>query len=208
MKTNADALALAVGAILLWIAWALMPDAATNDAAHILKAVAAARANVRASAILQLVGAALLAVGLAAEATPERRTRAGAVALLLGAVGMAADAVYHQLAFEMTAPDVVSSAVLPVMTRMQTVELRPLMPLLVLFLVGAVVLGAQRARRRIGPPWVAGLLVVPALTIPLGVASVRVLGAPRRIVTLVNLALICAGLVGVAVDRLRARDPA
>jgi hypothetical protein len=206
MKPDATAVTLALGATLLWVAWALMPDAATNDAAHILSAVAGARASVRASSLLQLAGAALLAAGLAGEAAAEHRTRAGAVALLLGAVGMAADAVFHQLAFEMTAPDVTRAAVLPVMERMQSAELRPLIPLLALFLVGAVVLGAQRARRRVGPAWVARLLLGPALTVPLGVVGVQGLGAPRRIVALVNLGLICAGLVGVAVDRARGRD--
>ena len=89
MKLDVTSYALAAGAVCLWAAWALMPDAATNDAAHILAAVAARREAVRASAILQLAGAALLVPGLAAEAAPERRTRAGAVALLLGSLGMA-----------------------------------------------------------------------------------------------------------------------
>ena len=208
MKPDAAAVTLALGAILLWTAWALMPDAATNDAAHILAAVSSARDSVRASAIVQLAGAALLITGLAAEAAPERRTRAGAVALLLGCVGMAADAVYHQLAYEMTGPGVAREAVLPVMTRMQTVQLRPLMPLLLLFLVGAVVLGAQRARGRVGATWIARLLMTPALTIPLGVFGVCALGVPRRLVALVNLGIICGGLVGVAVDRTRSRHPA
>ena len=208
MKPDAAAVTLALGAILLWAAWALMPDAATNDAAHILAAVSSARAAVRTSAIVQLAGAALLITGLAAEAAPERRTRAGAVALLLGGVGMAADAVYHQLAYEMTSPGVAREAVLPVMTRMQTVQLRPLLPLLLLFPVGAVVLGAQRARGRVGAAWVAWLLMAPALTIPLGVFGVRALGIPRRLVALVNLGIICGGLVGVAVDRARSRHAA
>ena len=108
---------------------------------------------------------------------------------------MAADAVYHQLAYEMTGPGVAREAVLPVMTRMQTVQLRPLMPLLLLFLVGAVVLGAQRARGLVGAAWIARLLMAPALTIPLGVLGVRALGIPRRLVALVNLGIICGGLV-------------
>jgi hypothetical protein len=201
MKLQVSAAALAIGAAALWVAWALMPDAGTNDAAHILTAVAAAREAVRASALLQLLGAALLVPGLVAEGAAERRTRAGAVALLLGAVGMAADAVYHQLAYEMTAPGIAREAVLPVMTKMQTEDLRPLLPLLLSFLVGAVVLGWQRARRGLGSAWTARLLRAPALTLPLGVVGVLALALPRRLVALVTLGAICAGLIGVAIDR-------
>jgi hypothetical protein len=41
---------------------------------------------------------------------------------------VAADAVFHQLAHEMTAPGVLADAVLPVMTKMQTTELGPHLP--------------------------------------------------------------------------------
>jgi hypothetical protein len=194
MKLNLAGWALAAGSICLWLAWALMPDAATNDAAHILAAVASQRADVHRSTLLQLAGAALLVPGLVAQGAPERRTRAGAIALLWGAMGMAADAVYHQLAYQMTAPGIATDAVLPVMTRMQTDELRPLVPLLLMFLAGAVLLGLQRLRRRLGPAWIAGLLMAPVATIPLGVVAVTMLGAPRRAVVLATLGAICAGL--------------
>jgi hypothetical protein len=208
MKLDASAVTLAIGAAFLWVAWALMPDAGTNDADHILTAVAAERETVRASALLQLLGAALLVPGLVAEGAAERRTRAGAVALLLGAVGMGADAVYHQLAYEMTAPGVAREAVLPVMTKMQTEDLRPLLPLLLSFLAGAVALGWQRARRGLGSAWTARLLVAPALTLPLGVVGVLALALPRRLVALGTLGAICAGLIGVAIDRARPRGAA
>lgn len=208
MKPTLAGWALAAGSICLWLAWVLMPDAATNDAAHILAVVASQRAAVHRSTILQLAGAALLVPGLVAQGAPERRTRAGAIALLWGAMGMAADAVYHQLAYQMTAPGIASDAVLPVMTRMQADELRPLVPLLLMFLAGAVLLGLQRLRRRLAPAWIAGLLMAPAATIPLGVAAVTVLGAPRRAVVLATLGAICAGLaaLGLKGDALPHRD--
>lgn len=201
MKRNLAGWALAAGSICLWLAWALMPDAATNDAAHILAAVGAQRAAVHRSTILQLAGAALLVPGLVAQGAPERGTRTGAIALLWGAMGMAADAVYHQLAYEMTAPGVALDAMLPVMTRMQTDELRPLVPLLLMFLAGAVLLGAQRLRRRLGPAWIAALLMAPVVTIPLGVVTVTALGAPRRAVVLTTLGAICAGLISLGLRR-------
>jgi hypothetical protein len=204
IKPDASAISLALGAVLSWCAWALMPDAATNDAAHILTAVAGARDAVRASAIMQLAGSALLVAGLVAEAREGRR--AGAIATLLGGVGMAADAVYHQLAFEMTAPGVAREAVLPVMTKMQTEDLRPLVPLLLLFPVGAVVLGLQR--RGAGAPWSSRALMAPLLTVPLGVVGHLALGLPIRVVALATLGAVCAGLVGVAGDRARHRSAA
>jgi hypothetical protein len=200
--------ALVAGAICIWIAWALMPDAATNDASVILTAVAASRGKVHASALLQLLGAALVVPGLVAEGAPERGTRAGVVVLLWGAMGMAADAVYHQLAFEMTAPGVARSAVLPVMTKMQLEDLRPLVPLILAFVVGAVVLGVQRSRRRVGSPWAARLLMAPVATVPLGILAVLTLGVPRRVVALVTLGVICAGLVAVGLGRPRAASAA
>jgi hypothetical protein len=180
-----------------------MPDAATNDAAHILEAVTTARAAVHASAILQLAGAALVVAGLAVEAGESRGTQLGAVAMLVGGAGMAADAVYHQLAFEMAAPEVVRAAVLPIMTKMQTEDLRPLIPMLLLFPVGAVMMGAQRRRRGVGSRWTAGLLMLPALVIPLGLVGRLALGLPSRFVALTTLGAICAGLVGAAADRAR-----
>jgi hypothetical protein len=201
MKLNLAGWALAAGSIFLWLAWVLMPDAATNDAAHILAAVASQRDAVHRSTILQLAGAALLVPGLVAEAVPGRGTRAGAIALLWGAMGMAADAVYHQLAYEMTAPGLAPDAMLPVMTRMQTDELRPLVPLLLMFLAGAVLLGWQRARRRLGPAWISRLLMAPLATIPLGVIGVLALGLPRRAVALATLGAICAGLASLGLVR-------
>jgi hypothetical protein len=203
MKPDIPALALALGAVALWAAWALMPDAATNDAVHILTAVAAAREAVHASALLQLFGSALLAAGLAAEVADARRTRASAIATLLGVVGMAADAVYHQLAYEMTAPGVSRDGVLPVMIRMQKVELRPVVPLLLLFLIGTIALGVQRLRQSIGSRWTALLLMAPAVIVPLGVVGMVAFDVPRRVVALGTLGLTCAGLVGVAADRGR-----
>jgi hypothetical protein len=201
MKLNLAGSSLALGSICIWAAWVLMPDAATNDAARILEAVSSQRIAVHRSSLLQLAGAALLVPRLVAESARERGTRAGAIALLFGAMGMAADAVYHQLAYEMTAPDVAREAVLPVMARMQTDELRPLVPLLLMFLVGAVVLGWQRIRRGLRPVWIARLLMAPAATIPLGVVGVLIVGVSRRAVVLVTLGAICAGLAALGVAR-------
>ena len=89
------------------------------------------------------------------------------------------------------------------MANIQLVDLRPLMPLLLAFLVGAIVLGWQRVRRRLGSRWVARMLMAPALIIPVGVVAVTAFGLPRRIVVLLTLAAICGGLIGVGLERAR-----
>jgi len=205
-KPDASAVALALGAVLLWVAWALMPDAATNDAAHILEAVSGARTAVHASTLLQLVAAALLMAGLAAETGDEKPARAGAVAVLIGSAAMGADTVYHQLAFQMTAPGVAREAVLPVMVKMQTEALRPLVPLLLLFPAGAVLLGLQRRRAGVGSSFTTRALMAPLVIVPLGVASRLAFGLPQRSIVLAMLAALSAGLFGVAVDRARDRS--
>ena len=196
MKPSFTGLTLAAGAGCVFVAWSLMPDAATNDAGYILSAVASARARVHASALLQLLGAALLVPGLVAEVRDRRSTTLGAIVTLWGVLGMAADAVFHQLAYEMTAPGVAPDAILPVMTKMQTVELAPHLPLLFAFIVGPVLLGWQ-LRRDGGPtfrPTFAALLMAPAATIPIGILAVRLLGLPKRALALIVFGEICLGL--------------
>ena len=203
MKTSSSGAALAAGAGCIFVAWWLMPDAATNDAGHILSAVASGRSHVHASALLQLLGAALLVPGLLAEAKKPQPATAGVLVTLWGVLGMAADAVFHQLAYEMTAPGVARDMVLPVMEKMQTVELAPHLPLLLAFVIGPVLLGWQV--RRIGG-WAlpAVLLMAPAATIPIGVLAARLLGLPKRVLALMVLAEICLGLAGLGLSRRRA----
>jgi hypothetical protein len=193
---------LAAGAGCIFIAWWLMPDAATNDVGHILSAVATARDRVHTSALLQLLGSALLVPGLVAEARDRRSTTPAVIVTLWGALGMAADAVFHQLAYEMTAPGVAQVAVLQVMGKMQTAELAPHLPLLLSFVVGPVLLGWQ-VRRGGGPAAASALLMAPAATIPLGILAARLLGLPKRPIALTVLAEICLGLAGLGFRRRR-----
>src|SRR5262249_55496575 len=154
------------GSALLWLAWALMPDAATADAAHILAAVGGARASVRASALVQLAACAALAPGvLHVAGRGTRATFAGGALLPVGAMGMAADAVYHQLAVEMTAPGVDASAMLPVMTAMQTRDIRSLAPLMLAYPAGAFVLVAGLVRERRASRWAARLAALAGLLV-------------------------------------------
>jgi hypothetical protein len=202
MKPTFTGAALAAGAGCIFIAWSLMPDAATNDGGHILSAVGSARARVHASALLQLLGAALLVPGLVAEARDRRSTTLAVIVTLWGVLGMAADAVFHQLAYEMTAPGVASDAVLRVMQKMQTVELAPHLPLLFAFVIGPILFG-WRLRRDGGWSFPIALLMAPAATIPVGILAVRLLGLPKRAIALIVFGEICLGLaaLGLGVGR-------
>jgi len=145
-------MSLIVAATLFWMAWFLMPEPGTTDASFILQAIAEQRGRVLLSAILQTVCAvATVPAVLSVTASRSRLVRAGAVLLLVGSLGNAADAVYHQMAYEMTAPDVVRAAMFPVMTRMQTEQIALLVPLLLSFLPGAACLCIGLAREGRAP---------------------------------------------------------
>ena len=108
-------------------------------------------ARVRASVVAQLLSAAAYApalVGIVAtrRLRRQRAIRAGAILLLIGAMGSAADAVFHLLAAVMVAPGVDRAAVLPVMAQMQGGGLLVIAPLILAFFVGTGVLAHGFAR--------------------------------------------------------------
>jgi hypothetical protein len=183
-------LCLIVAAKLFWLAWFLMPEPGTTDAAFILQAIAAQRSQVLLSALLQTICAVAIVVGVVSVgASRSRLLQVGIVLTLVGALGNAADAVYHQMAYEMTAPDVDRMAMLPVMTRMQTEQVWLLVPLLVSFFPGAACLCIGLGREGRGPARV-GRLFLTALGVGLaGVVAALTLGISPQPITLTALAL-------------------
>lgn len=185
-------------AFLLWLAWALMPDAATADASHILDAVGAMRERVAWSARVQLLASALFAPGLLFVARRGgRATFWGAALLSVGAMGMAADAVYHQLAVEMTAPGIDRAMVLPAMVAMQTRDIRTLVPLMLAFLVGVPVLVVGLRRDRRIDALAAWLVAAAPVLVVAGALAAVAFGFPRRFVALGMLGVLCASLASV-----------
>ena len=153
---------LIAAALLFWVSWLLMPAVGITDTQEIFERVAANAGAVRGSVILQLVSAACYApalVGVARlpEAGRHRSFVAGAVLLLIGAMGSAADAVLHLLAIEMVAPGVDRAAMIPVMQRMQGSNLALLGPWLAAFFVGSIVLAIGFARSGRARRWLAWL---------------------------------------------------
>jgi hypothetical protein len=191
---------LIAAALLFWLSWYLMPLPGTTDAAFILAQVSHQRGSVIASAILQTlsavatVPAALLAVRLPTPAgRGSRLLHVGAALFVVGAIGNGADAVYHQMAFEMTAPGVDIAAVAPVMTLMQTQDIRLLVPLMLAFFAGAVCLAVGLVRAQLAPPRLWQLYaVVPLVGIVARAATVAAGTGPRPV------SLIVLGLISVA----------
>ena len=201
---------LVAAAAAFWIGWALMPGVGITDATLILESVAAHRVAVLASSALHLVTATLFAVaipGLARLAAGGNRALTLAPPLLaVGACAIAADAIFHFAAYEMTAPGVDRTAVLPVMVGMQTRDLAFLMPMvLALFLgMGALAGGASRAG------WVSRWNPrLHGLAFAIAVTAGPLLG-PRghgRVVGLVFLALVSASVAWVGAAFARSVRP-
>jgi hypothetical protein len=149
---------LVAAAVAFWIAWLLMPGVGVTDPARIFELVGSQRELVATSVVVQLLSAALYVpalVGLLTGGPASRPAsmRWGAGLLLTGAMGSAADAVLHLLAFAMTAPGIDSASLVPVMAFMQGPGLLMLAPLLASFFAGGWLLSLASARARVVPRW-------------------------------------------------------
>jgi hypothetical protein len=169
---------LVAAAVLFWIAWSLMPGVGVTDAALILDTVGQRRQVVKLSVALQLASAACYAPGLVslslrARAEEVRVLALAATVLLVGAMGSAADAVFHWLAVEMTASGVSREAMLPVMRRMQGPALAAIGPLIAAFFVGSWALAVAAVRAGWVPRACAALALLSPLVVTVGAAPVQ-----------------------------------
>jgi hypothetical protein len=186
---------LIAAAVLFWIGWLLMPGVGVTDAAQILSLVGTQRPEVRLSVIVQLASAACYApamVGMASLSWKRNRSAItlGAILLLIGAMGSAADAIFHLVAYEMTGPDAPSAPLIPIMTRLQGPDLVLIAPMLVSFFLGSIVLALAMALAGEIAVWNPALFV---LALVVAFAGSRLFGADpntQRIIGLAVLALI------------------
>jgi hypothetical protein len=186
---------LVVAAALFWLAWFLMPEPGTTNAAFILQAIAQQRVSVLLSALAQTGCAVAVVLALSSLTPPRSRlVTVGVVLTLVGALGNAADAVYHQMAYEMTAPDVDRAAMLPVMTRMQTEQVWLLVPLLLSFFPGVACLCLGLARAGLAPVNVGRLFAVALAVGLVGGGAGVILGISPRPMTMAALALFSGAL--------------
>jgi hypothetical protein len=199
---------LVAAAALFWVSWLLMPGVGVTDTQRIFELVGARRSAVLASVVLQLASAALYApalVGVAARPALGSRSavRVGAGLLLVGAMGSAADAVLHLLAYAMTAPGLDRAALAPAMEFMQGRGLALLAPLLLAFFAGSGWLSVAFARAGAVSRWNPRLLLLAGL-VALGGAALAARGVVSgRAVGLVALGLVSAaqGWLGIAIRR-------
>ncbi len=186
-----------------WLSWWLMPGVGVTDTATIFALVSQQRTGVFASVVAQLISAAAYVVGAGQlrasdPARASRTMRIGGSLLAVGAVGSATDAMFHLVAFEMTAPGVQLDAMVPVMQRLQGPDLGLLAPFIAAFLAGHVLLAlAWRNRDRLarGAWWL--IASVPAVAV-LGALARRTDLVPGRMVGLAVLGVLSGSLALVA----------
>jgi hypothetical protein len=205
MGVRGGGLLLAVAAALFWFAWVLMPGVGVTDAAQIFALVSSARPLVAASVLVQLASAALYAPALLSLSTVEgvRGLRVGAGLLLVGAMGSAADAVLHLLAYAMTEPGLDLPTLTRVMAFMQGPGLLIVAPLIICFFAGGAVLSIALGRAGMVPAWNPWLHACALLAAAGGGALASEGLVSARIVGLTVLALFSAPQVwlGLAIAR-------
>jgi hypothetical protein len=192
---------LVAASALFWLAWSLMPGVGVNDARQILERVALQRDAVWLSVVFQLVSAAcfappLLALARVGHVRGSRTLRVGATLLAIGAMGSAADAVYHLLAYYMTAPEMPRDALVPLMDAMQGPGLAVLLPMVLAFFAGAAMLAIGAANVGLVSRWNPWLHAL-ALVVALSPIWVRIDPSHARAVGLTVLGLIALSLAGI-----------
>ena len=197
---------LMTAAAAFWLGWLLMPAVGITDAIRILEGVGAHRSEVAVSSVLHLVAAAALGLAVPGLARwrPAQGTRFVSLAaslLAIGACALAADAIFHLVAYEMTATGADPAQMAPVMQRLQSRDLPFVLPGVLSFFLGAGALAGGASQAGLVSRW------NPRLHgIALATALAGILLAPPgsgRAIGLVVLGLVSASLawVGLALER-------
>lgn len=184
------------------LGWVLMPDAATNDAAHILEAVAAARAPVWWSVLAHLASSIAFTSAIAVLRTDSNpsATGLGAWLVLIGATGVSMDGFFHLAAYYMTAPGVEAAGVLEPMRLLQTQGIRFLAPLLLALIAGGIVWAAALRRADFISRKPARVFLLGITCAIVGGGIVAGTGQGRRIVALGFLSLVSLGYAWIGYD--------
>jgi hypothetical protein len=195
-------------AVLFWVSWLLMPGVGVTDPQQIFELVASQRALVAASVVMQLSSAvcyipALLGLVADPRLGRGRALRWGAGLLIAGAMGSAADAVLHLLAYAMTAPGLERTPLVPVMAFMQGPGLVLLAPLILSFFLGGGILSVALAKVRVVSRWNPYLHVVAVVAAGIGGALATSGVVPPRGVGLTFLGLLSMAQVWVGIALLK-----
>ena len=198
-------------AALFWIAWALMPGVGVTDPREIFALVSTQREWVAASVVVQLVSAALYApalIGIVGDGVHRdvKAVRWAVVLLLVGAMGSAADAVLHLLAYAMTAPGVERESLVAVMAFMQGPGLVLLAPMILSFFIGGAGLSFALARRDVVSRWNPRLHGAAVAVAVIGGAMASAGLMPARVVGLAALGLVSAAQIGIGMALWEGRE--
>jgi hypothetical protein len=201
---------LLVASVLFWCAWLLMPGVGVTDTDVIFALVGAHREQVFASVVLQLLSAAAYApaaLGLFAseEGRASKGLRAGCALLVVGAMGSAADAIFHLVAYEMTAPGIDVASMAVVMRRLQGPDLALLLPMVLALFAGHVAIAASLRERDAATRTAFRLLAWLPVLVVAGAAARRADLVPGRVVGLAALGALSGSLALVGVSFLSAK---
>jgi len=194
------------------LGWALMPDAGTKDAAHILEAVAAQRSAVWWSVVAHMLsGVAFLGAVLGTQSDPRANAtglaRLGAWLVAVGGMGVTMDGFFHLVAFYMTADGVAPQGVLEPMRLLQSKGLAFLVPLLLAFIAGGLIYAAGLNRAAVTTAWPTRLFVL-AIAFAIGGGGISAgLGQGRRAVVLGFLSLLTLAYGRIGYEVATGRTP-
>jgi hypothetical protein len=210
MNSRMAGISLIAAGALFWLSWLLMPGVGVTDAKQIFELVASQRPLVACSVVVQLLSAVLyVPASLGIVSSPvlgsESQVRRGAGLLLVGAMGSAADAVLHLLAYAMTEPGLERGSLVPVMAFMQGPGLLLLAPLIACFFIGGAWLSSALAR--------AGVVASGNARLYLGALGIVMVGGllasrgwvPARVVGLTALGVISGLQIGLGIALLNRR---
>jgi hypothetical protein len=210
---RAAALCLIGAAAIFGVSWYFMPAAGITDTREIFRIVTPQRGEVLAAAIMQLVSAALFVpsmIGLIRhrELPFAAKVWLPASVVVLGTLGLAADAMDHLLSYAMTSPGVDREAMVEVMEFMQGPGLLLIVPLIGCFFVGAAWLSFAYAKAGEISRWNPGLYAV-ALVVGVGGAMLEAATdlVDARTVGLATLWTIAAAQLWLGVAVLRRQTP-
>ena len=185
-------------AFVFWISWYLMPDPGTTDPAHILSIVKSSRSHVWYSVLLQVVSSIMYVAALflltAATFSHKKIVITGLVFFGIGTLGLCSDAFFHLLVYYMTNICVqLQKNVISVMKFMQTDALLFLVPLLLSFFLGSLLLTVGLSKDRIVSSTPLTIHII-AIVFGITVALIRSFFSVKNpVLTISVLALFAAG---------------
>jgi hypothetical protein len=188
-----------LAALTFWMSWFLMPDPGTTDAKHILEIVKQSRSSVLSSSLIQIVSCSLYVVVLFLTTQfvhlKNKTALTGIILFGIGLLGMCSDAFFHVLAYFMTDTSVaIEQNVVQVMHFMQTGGVYILVPILLPFFIGSLVL-AIGLRKQGTISKIPTMIFIAAFTsIPVGAVIIKAAGStPGNSLSLFVLGLFAIG---------------